>query len=135
MQFLLINAFDCLAISFFLYLLINFRDRRRQGGHPYPPGPPSSPIIGNLHDVPKETPWAAYADMSKKYGRCKTFGVTGPPPQLNTAFQGSDIICLRVYSRVIVVLCSLSAIKDLLEKRGQNYSFRHPPPISEMYVL
>jgi hypothetical protein len=134
MQFLLINAFDYLAISGFLYLLINFRDRRRRGGLSYPPGPPSSPVIGNLHDVPKETPWIAYVDMSKKYGKRNTFGNTGPP-RLSTASQGSDIICLRVYSRFIVVLCSLSAIKDLLEQRGKNYSFRHPPPISEMYVL
>jgi len=134
MQFLLINALDCLAISCFLYLLTNFRDCRRRGGLSYPPGPPSSPIIGNLHDVPKNTPWIAYADMSKKYSRSNTLGSTGYP-QLNTAFQGSDIICLRVYSRVIVVLCSLSAIKDLLEKRGQTYSVRHPPPIAEMYVL
>jgi hypothetical protein len=69
MQFLLINAFDCLAISFFFYLLVNFRDRRRRGGLSYPPGPPSWPIIGNLLDVPKDIPWSAYADMSKKYGR------------------------------------------------------------------
>ncbi|KAH9994258.1 hypothetical protein BJV77DRAFT_319574 [Russula vinacea] len=70
--------------------------------------------------------------MSKKYGGVR-LSESQVPSQLNTAFQGSDIICLRIYSRVIVVLCSLSAIKDLLEKRGQNYSFRHPPPISEMY--
>jgi hypothetical protein len=68
MQFLLVNAFDCLAISLFLYLLVVFRDHRRRGGLPYPPGPPSWPIIGNLLDVPKDTPWIAYADMSKKYG-------------------------------------------------------------------
>ena len=65
MRFLLINAFDCLAISIFLYLLVNFRDRRRRGGLSYPPGPPSWPVIGNLFDVPRETPWSAYADMSK----------------------------------------------------------------------
>ena len=29
-----INAFDCLVVSFFLYLLVGFRDRRRRGGLP-----------------------------------------------------------------------------------------------------
>ncbi|KAF8483980.1 cytochrome P450 [Russula ochroleuca] len=114
MQFLLINAFDCLATSLFIYLLVNFRDRRRRGGLSYPPGPPSWPIIGNLLDVPKNPSWTAYADMSKKYG---------------------DIICLRVYSQVIIVVCSLSAIKDLFEKRGQIYSVRHPVPVIEMMEM
>ena len=74
MQFTPINALDCLAISFFFHLLVSFRDRGRRGGLPYPPGPPSWPIIGNLFDVPKDTPWSAYADMSKKYGRRNTLG-------------------------------------------------------------
>ena len=76
MQFLLINVFDLLAISLFLYLLVVFRDHRRRGGLSYPPGPPSRPIIGNLLDVPEDAPWSAYADMSKKYGRC---GILGTP--------------------------------------------------------
>ncbi|KAF8483917.1 cytochrome P450 [Russula ochroleuca] len=111
MQFLLINAFDCLALSLFLYLLVVFRDHRRRGGFPYPPGPPSWPIIGNLLDAPKNAPWIAYADMSKKYG---------------------DVVCLHIFSQVVVVLCSVSAIKDLLEKRGEIYSDRASLPIAEM---
>jgi hypothetical protein len=53
---------------------------------------------------------------------------------LKPAFQG-DVVCLRVFSQVVVVLCSLSAIKDLLEKRGETYSDRPSLPIAEMYVL
>ncbi|KAI0273093.1 cytochrome P450 [Russula aff. rugulosa BPL654] len=106
-----INAFDCLAISLSLYFLVRFRDHRRRGGLPYPPGPPSWPIIGNLLDVPTENPWSAYVDMSKKYG---------------------DVVCLRVYSQVIVVLCSLSAIKDLLERRGEVFSERPSSQILEI---
>jgi hypothetical protein len=79
MPFLLINAFDCLAISFFVYLLVNFRERRRRTRLLYPPGPPLWPIIGNLLDVPKDMPWTGYTDMSKKYGRRKTLGGTGSP--------------------------------------------------------
>jgi hypothetical protein len=68
MPFLFINAIDYLALSLFFYLLIAFHDHRRRRGLPYPPGPPSLPIIGNLLDVPNKVPWIAYADMSKKYG-------------------------------------------------------------------
>ncbi|KAI0278780.1 cytochrome P450 [Russula aff. rugulosa BPL654] len=112
MRSLLINTVDALAISLFLYLLVTFRDRRRRKGLPYPPGPPSYPIIGSLFDIPKDKqPWIAYTDMSKKYG---------------------DIVCLRAFSKVTVVLSSFSAIKDLLEKRKDYYSDRSSVPILEM---
>jgi hypothetical protein len=68
MPFLFINALDCLAISLFCHFLFAFSDHRRRHGIPYPPGPPSRPIIGNLLDVPKDAPWIAYANMSNKYG-------------------------------------------------------------------
>ena len=129
---LLINVF---AISCFLYLLVVFRDHRRRGGLPYPPGPPSRPIIRNLLDFPKDVPWSAYAKMSKEYGMricpCQWDTVS---PKLKPAFQG-DVICLRAFSQVVVVLCSLSSIKDLLEKRGEIYSDRPFLPILEMYIL
>ena len=63
-----ITAVDCLMLSLFAYLLLVLRDHRRRRGIPYPPGPRSWPIIGNLLDAPKQSPWAAYADMSKKHG-------------------------------------------------------------------
>jgi hypothetical protein len=133
MRVLLISAVDTLAISLFLYLLVKFRDRRKRKGLSYPPRPPSWPIIGNFFDMPKDKPWIAYTDMSKKYGRRNILGTTGSP-QLNRAFLG-DIIYLRAFSKVVVVLSSFSAIKDLLEKRGEYYSDRASIPIMKMYVL
>jgi hypothetical protein len=50
---------------------------------------------------------------------------------LKPAFQG-DVIYLRVFSEVVVILCSLSAIKDFLEKRAETYSERPYLPILEM---
>ncbi|KAI0291061.1 cytochrome P450 [Multifurca ochricompacta] len=111
MQFSLIVTVDCLALSVFIYTLIAFRDHRRRRGLPYPPGPPSWPVIGNLLDVPKRSPWAAYADLSKKYG---------------------DVVCLRLFGQIVVVLCSLNSVKDLLEKRGELYADRPPVPIFEL---
>ena len=130
MRFLLVSTIDTLAISIFLYLLANFYDRRRRKGLSYPPGPPSWPIMSNFFDIPKNRPWIEYTDMSKKYGRhvCETGS-----NKLIFVFQG-DVICFRVFSKVIVVLSSLSAIKDLLEKRGEIYSERPTLPIVEMYA-
>jgi hypothetical protein len=69
MQIPLISAIDCgLALSVFLYTLFAFRDHRRRRGFPYPPGPPSWPVVGNLLNVPTLSPWLAYVNMSKKYG-------------------------------------------------------------------
>ena len=133
MHFLLISAIDTLAISLFFYLLVKFRYSQRRKGVPYPPRPPSWPIIGNVFDIPEDEPWIAYTDMSKKYGRRNILGTTGSP-QLNRAFLG-DIVYLRAFSNVIVVLSSFSAIKDLLEKRGEYYSDRPSSPILKMYVL
>jgi hypothetical protein len=64
-----ITFLDCLAASLTFHLFITFRDHRRRRGLPYPPGPPSLPVIGNLLDVPKRSAWVAYHDMSKTYGR------------------------------------------------------------------
>ena len=127
MYYLLINA---LAFFVSLYLLVAFRDRRRRGGLPYPPGPPLRPVIGNLLDIPTNAPWSAYADLSKKYGRRYILGNT-ILPQLKPTFQG-DVICFRVFNQVIVVLSSSLAIKDLFEKRAESYSDRPTLPIVEM---
>ena len=74
MQSLLISTIDCFAASLFFYLLFAFRDYRRRGGLPYPPGPLPRPIIGNILDIPKDAPWTAYVDMSKEYGTCIIIG-------------------------------------------------------------
>ena len=80
MQYLPINTVDALAISIFLYLFLAFRDRRRRKGLPYPPGPPSWPIIGSLLHIPRDKqPWIAYTDMSKKYGAHTILGTTRSP--------------------------------------------------------
>jgi len=35
---------------------------------PLPPGPTPLPILGNLFDLPKESPWVTYAEWGKKFG-------------------------------------------------------------------
>jgi len=66
--------------------------------------------------------------MSKKYG---IHSRDNPSPKLILVFQG-DVLCLRVLGQDVVILSSVSAVKDLLEKRGEAYADRPPLPILEM---
>jgi hypothetical protein len=64
----LVVVLDLFAALLFVAALWAIRDHRRRGGLPYPPGPPSLPIIGNLLDIPREFSWLAYTRFSKKHG-------------------------------------------------------------------
>ncbi|KZP23279.1 cytochrome P450, partial [Athelia psychrophila] len=71
----------------------------------YPPGPKGWPLIGNLLDAPKSgSAWVEYHEMCKKYN--------------------SDVVYLRILGQSILVLDSIEAITDLLDKRSNIYSSR-----------
>ena len=48
-----------IPLAIFLYVLVWVyrRATTRRSPHPYPPGPPPEPVIGNLRHVPTEFPW------------------------------------------------------------------------------
>ncbi|KAI9459922.1 cytochrome P450 [Lactarius psammicola] len=102
---------DVSVILSFLIAIRAIRRYRRRRGHPYPPGPPGWPVIGNVLDVPPTSPWLAHTEFSKKYGH---------------------IVYYRFLGRDIVVLNTIKAIKDLLEKRGDNFSDRPFFPFLDM---
>lgn len=106
------------------------RDYRRRGGLPYPPGPRPLPLVGNLFDIPKEFSWLSYTQLSKKHGMNHSL-----VRLVLTGGLAGDIISFHVFGQVIVVLNSIKATKDLLEKRGDIYSDRPVIPILEMYVI
>ncbi|KAJ7366653.1 cytochrome P450 [Mycena albidolilacea] len=74
----------------------------------YPPGPKPKPIMGNFHDIPTESPWVTYMEWGRQYG---------------------DVVHAQVFGTHIVVLNSLKAAVDLLEKRASIYSDRPPNPM------
>ena len=49
--------------------------------------------------------------------------------------MAGDVLSFRVFGQVIVVLNSLKANKDILERRAEMYSGRPVIPIVEMYVF
>ncbi|KAI0714199.1 CyP450 monooxygenase [Cerioporus squamosus] len=68
-----------------------------------PPGPRHIPIVGNVLDMPQTHFGREFAELSKKYG---------------------DVIHLDLLGQSMVVLGSLQAASDLMEKRSTNYSDR-----------
>ncbi|KAF7559491.1 hypothetical protein G7046_g4653 [Stylonectria norvegica] len=78
--------------------------RRRKCPCPLPPGPPGEPILGHLRIIPTDNPENAYINWSREYG--------------------SDILSFNVLGQPIIVLNSVQAAIDLLDKRGANYCDR-----------
>ncbi|KAJ4300927.1 hypothetical protein N0V90_003016 [Kalmusia sp. IMI 367209] len=83
---------------FFLYILYRRRVRSK-----LPPGPPRLPIIGNLHQAPKSSPWLTFQKWIQEYG-----------PLVSADFGGTTVILIGDYD----------IAKDLLDKRGTIYSAR-----------
>lgn len=74
----------------------------------FPPGPPTLPLIGNLHLMPKEKAHLQFQRWAQEYG---------------------PVYSLMLGTKVMIVLSSDQAIKDLLDKRSSIYSSR-----PEMYL-
>ncbi|KAA1466823.1 cytochrome P450 [Dentipellis sp. KUC8613] len=82
-------------------LVFRWLTRRRLN---FPPGPRPDPIIGNLRQMTFDgTQEEMFAEWRKTYG---------------------DVIHARVFGREMVILNSLTAAQDLMEKRSLNYSCR-----------
>ncbi|CAG8950033.1 hypothetical protein HYFRA_00004367 [Hymenoscyphus fraxineus] len=69
----------------------------------YPPGPPTLPLIGNLHQIPNQKRHLQFEKWAQEYG---------------------PIYSLMLGTKVMIVLNSDLAIKDLIDKRGAIYSSR-----------
>ncbi|OCH85714.1 cytochrome P450 [Obba rivulosa] len=113
-----------LAIFVATVLLVKWLYKRTRSssisGLPIPPGPPRLPVLGNYFDVPRDRPAQTYLQMGQRLGnsQCR------PTFWHVDCRAGSDVICLKTMGTHIVVLNSLAAIDELLEKRSSIYSDR-----------
>ncbi|OSD06672.1 CyP450 monooxygenase [Trametes coccinea BRFM310] len=108
------NAFTAsdvlvVAFAFALFALIRRLSRPEKG--PLPPGPPGLPLLGNTFDIPKEQAWVAFRDLSSKYG---------------------DVVALNALGQTIVIVSSVEAAVDLLDKRSAIYSDRQASVLADM---
>lgn len=96
------KAWMALGLTVFMTLLwrISRIGRRPKG---YPPGPPTLPIIGNLHQMPKGHGHLQFQKWAQEYG---------------------PVYSLVLGTKVVIVLSTDAAVKDLLDKRSAIYSSR-----------
>ncbi|KAG0702315.1 cytochrome P450 [Suillus ampliporus] len=74
----------------------------------YPPGPPGWPLIGNILDMPHIKPWLTFAEWGKKYG---------------------DISHISVLGQHVIVVNSVKAAMDMMDKKSTIYSDRPVLPM------
>ncbi|KAI6142757.1 cytochrome P450 [Pisolithus tinctorius] len=75
---------------------------------PFPPGPKPLPLIGNLLDIPSEKQWLTFSDWADKFG---------------------DVVHLEVFGEHIVILNSVDAAIEMLDKKSSIYSDRPVLPM------
>ena len=97
---------DSFAVSLAIFLVvIAVWQLSKIGRRPkdYPPGPPTLPLIGNLHQIPSEKRHIQFEKWAREYG---------------------PVFSLMLGTKVMIVLNSDQAIKDLIDKQGAIYSSR-----------
>jgi hypothetical protein len=110
------------ALIIFLWL----RQLKKSNGLPLPPGIPGKrklPLLGNLFDIPVDTPWVQYHEWSKEIGTRLWFVVCAHRRNLFPP-KGSEILHLEAAGQHIIVLDNAEAANELLEKRSSLYSNR-----------
>lgn len=108
-----------------LGLLLLWRTKLGKRPAGCPPGPPTLPIIGNLHQMPKSRSYLQFEKWARQYGYAFVPHLSEMPSNSN-----SPIYSLIIGCRVIVVLSSDIVVKDLLDKKGAIYSSR-----PDMYLV
>ncbi|KAJ7071653.1 cytochrome P450 [Mycena amicta] len=106
-----------LVIAGTLFALVVWLVLRRQHtqSRGLPPGPPREPFIGNLRQLPTHNAAEVFHGWAKTYGDVMHLSVPGRP--------------------AMIILDSLEAAEDLLEKRSLIYSDRPALPTGPTFLL
>ncbi|KAF7348418.1 Cytochrome P450 [Mycena sanguinolenta] len=95
-------------VSIFFTIASLLRGWRTTIRLPFPPGPKPKFLLGNFFDIPSEQPWLTYTEWGKQYG---------------------DIVHAQMFGNHILILNSVKAATELLEKRAILYSDRPAIPM------
>jgi cytochrome P450 len=98
------------ALLVILWQRLNKIGRRPKN---YPPGPPTLPLIGNLHQIPDEKRYIQFEKWAREYG---------------------PVYSIMLGTKVMIVLNSDQAVKDLVDKRGAIYSSRPEAYIAQNVI-
>ncbi|KZT72684.1 cytochrome P450 [Daedalea quercina L-15889] len=102
----LMGIIDTLASALLIYTLAQLWSGKRRGN--LPPGPSGWPLVGNVLDMPTSHEWQTFARWGEKWG---------------------DIISVNLLGQPIVILNSLHAAIEMLDKKSSIYSDRPTLPV------
>ncbi|PCH38732.1 cytochrome P450 [Wolfiporia cocos MD-104 SS10] len=105
MSSLLANAYalaPLAAAALFCYLASKLLNSSRRS-HSLPPGPKRLPLLGNIRQIPLHHQYITFAEWANRYG---------------------DVVYAEVFGKPLLILNSVKAALDLLEKRSAVYSSR-----------
>ncbi|KAH9937831.1 CyP450 monooxygenase [Epithele typhae] len=112
-----------LAIALAPILLLALSRRLRGTRLETPPGPPPLPILGNVFDIPKSFSALEYRQLSEKYG-APVVDLVSNIVKTHVVWNAKtgDVVHLNAVGQSMIVLGSLEAATELLEKRSAKYS-------------
>lgn len=102
-----------ISLPIFLYSTVRWLLATQRPSN-FPPGPPTLPGLGNLHQIPRLWHFLKLDSWAKEYG---------------------PILGLKLGSQNVVVLNDASLIYDLVVKKGSIYSERPSMHIAQEYVI
>ena len=115
---------DLLVVAFAFLAFSTLYSRGKQRKLPFPPGPKGLPVVGNLLDMPAGEEWITYKRWGKLYGAPFLRDLSVSPTYALCWHLGSDLLHVDVLGTHIVVINSVKAANELLEKRSSVYSDR-----------
>ena len=95
--FLLFGLICSTAAAIYIFLFIGRREKH------LPPGPPTLPILGNIHQIPKKSAHFQFSEWAKQYG---------------------GLYSLKLGTGTAVVITDRRLVKQLIDKKSTLYSDR-----------
>jgi hypothetical protein len=92
-------ALAAVLVLYSVYRLLQVGRRPKD----FPPGPPTLPILGNIHLIPNENPHLQFQAWAQEYGA---------------------IYSLMLGTKTMIVLNDDKVVKELLDRRSSIYSSR-----------
>ncbi len=132
-QPMLLISPSTIALGCFLFLAYYYTQSSRKQ-LPSPPGPHRLPLIGNLLDIPKTSPWLVYRDLGEKLGRSSLWTRCVVCTFSLTIRYVGKIISLYVLGRTVVVINEFDTAMQLLDRRSSTYASRPDFKMAQLSV-